>query len=168
VSTRDAVPSDAPAIAHVHVETWRGAYAHAFPADYLAALDPARRARFWRETVERGDDVLVAERDGRVVGFASVGPSPGDDGARGELYAIYVLPEAWGTGMGRELLTAAVDRLTARGFAEAILWVLEDNPRARRFYEAGGWRADGERRTETIGGIPAGEVRYGRVLTGGS
>jgi ribosomal protein S18 acetylase RimI-like enzyme len=166
VSTRDAVAGDAAAIAHVHVETWRAAYAHAFPAEFLASLDTARRERFWHETLERGGDVLAAERDGRVVGFAAVGPSR-DDERHGELYAIYVLPEAWATGTGRELMGAAVERLAARGFAQAILWVLEDNPRARRFYEAAGWHPDGGRRTETIGDVPVDEVRYGRVLSGG-
>jgi ribosomal protein S18 acetylase RimI-like enzyme len=166
LSTRDAVANDATAIAHVHVETWRAAYAHVFSPEYLAGLDAAPRARFWRETLERGDDVLVAECDGRVVGFAGIGPSRDEDGS-GELYAIYVLPEAWGTGAGRRLMTAAVGRLAGLGFAKAILWVLKDNPRARRFYEAGGWRADGEQRTETIGGVRVEEVRYSRVLMAG-
>ena len=106
--------------------------------------------------------VLVAEEDGRVVGFASSGATR-DDGEpprTGELYTIYVLPERWGTGSGRDLMRAAVGRLRGRGFERALLWVLEDNPRARRFYERAGWAADGARKAEERFGVRAPEVRY--------
>jgi len=63
----------------------------------------------------------------------------------GEIYGIYLLPEAIGTGVGRDLFALATERLRAAGFARAILWVLETNERARRFYEAAGWRWDGAR-----------------------
>jgi GNAT superfamily N-acetyltransferase len=50
--------------------------------------------------------VLVAEQDGRVVGFAVAGAAKDPQGA-GELYAINVDPDHWGTGAGRALLVAA-------------------------------------------------------------
>ena len=165
MTIRDARQDDAHAIATVHVETWRAAYAHALPAEFLASLATEPRETAWRQEIESGSDVVVAEQDGRVVGFASVGPARGEEGA-GELCAIYVLPSAWGTGAGRELMAAAVARLRERGHEQATLWVLEDNPRARRFYEAGGWRLDGGRTSDTIGGVDAVQVRYRLVLSG--
>ncbi len=54
---------------------------------------------------------------------------------------------AWGTGAGRLLMSAFVERLRESGFEDATLWVLDDNPRARRFYEAAGWTLDGGSRT---------------------
>ena len=45
-------------------------------------------------------------------------------------------------------------------YDEATLWVLEENPRARRFYERAGWRTDGERKADERWGVRAPEVRY--------
>ena len=159
VRVRDAEPQDAAAIAACHVRTWQAAYAGLLPADFLAELDPAPRERIWREEIDRGGDVLVAERDGRVIGFASVGPSR-DEPDAGELYAIYVEPDAWSTGAGRALMDAALARLAAAGFDEATLWVLEANLRARRFYECAGWSIDGGRQDLTLGGAAVAEIRY--------
>jgi RimJ/RimL family protein N-acetyltransferase len=51
-------------------------------------------------------------------------------------------------------------RLRAETFHDAVLWVLEDNPRTRRFYELAGWRADGAVKDEEWLGKPVREVRY--------
>lgn len=98
-----------------------------------------------------------------MVGFASVGPcrDPDRPGA-GELYAIYLLPEAWGCGVGRELIIAGLDVLAGFKFAEATLWVLDTNARARRFYETAGWVIDDASRVEEGFGFPIPEVRYRR------
>ena len=103
--------------------------------------------------------MFVAEKDGAIVGFASCGESR-DAPGEGELYAIYALPVAWGTGAGPALMAAALTALRAGGFETASLWVLDDNPRARRFYEREGWVPDGGRREEEFLGVPVGEVRY--------
>ena len=56
-------------------------------------------------------------------------------------------------------------RGTARSsYAEATLWVLEENPRARAFYERCGWSLDGERKSEERWGVSAAEVRYRKRL----
>jgi GNAT superfamily N-acetyltransferase len=94
-----------------------------------------------------------------VVAFASCGESR-EAAGEGELYAIYAIPEVWGDGPGPALLAAALDALRAGGFATASLWVLEDNPRARRFYEREGWTPDGRRREEEVLGVPINEVGY--------
>ena len=62
-------------------------------------------------------------------------------------------------------MAAALAALRAGGFVSASLWVLEDNPRARRFYEREGWTLDGERREEEFLGAPVTEVRY-RITLG--
>jgi GNAT superfamily N-acetyltransferase len=162
VEVRAARVADAAEIAGVHVHTWQGAYAHVFGAERLAGLDLERRVQGWRrglEGLEPHASVHVADDAGRVVGFASVGENRLDPD-EGELYAIYVLPEAWGGGAGPALMAAALDALRAEGFRIAVLWVLEDNPRARRFYEREGWTADGTRREEELLGVSVSEVRY--------
>ena len=98
-----------------------------------------------------------------AVGFVAVGLSR-DSGGDGELYAIYVLPEQWGTGVGRALIEAGEERLRELGHGHASLWVLEANPRARRFYEAAGWSTDGTTRPIEIFGILVPEIRYEKRL----
>jgi ribosomal protein S18 acetylase RimI-like enzyme len=156
---RPASPGDALAIETIRVRGWRSAYRHVFPPADLDALgiDPER----WRARIlvpPPGWTTIVCEDNGAVVGFASTGPSRDEDEA-GELYAIYVEPEAWSTGAGRALLQAAEDALVAE-YGSALLWVLEDNPRARRFYERAGWAPDGVRKAEERFGVRAAEVRY--------
>jgi GNAT superfamily N-acetyltransferase len=163
---RDANDRDARGIAHVHTRTWQVAYAHLFPEESLAGLDEERRTQRWHNRLsapEPRQRTLVAEREGSIVGFASMGPTQDpqlDPGLVGELYAIYVLPETWGEGVGQALMGEVLSRLRTDGFPEAILWVLEDNPRTRRYYELAGWRTDGATKEEPVLGIPAQEVRY--------
>jgi len=163
VEVRPARVEDAAAIADVHVRTWQGAYAHVFGAEQLAQLDVGARAASWRHWLEEPLPhwaVFVAEeQDGPVAAFAWVGESR-EAAGEGELYAIYALPEAWGSGAGPALMDAALAALCGLGFREAVLWVLEDNPRARRFYEREGWHADGGRREGEHLGVTAAEVRY--------
>jgi GNAT superfamily N-acetyltransferase len=159
---RPATGEDADAVERIRIGGWRTAYRHIYPANELDALpiDPER----WRErlaTPPRGWSTFVAENDG-VVGFASVGPSRDIEGI-GELYAIYVDPDAWSTGAGRALIEKCEEQL-ALEYDEAALWVLEDNPRARAFYERAGWEPDGARKVEPRFGVHAAEVRYRKAL----
>jgi GNAT superfamily N-acetyltransferase len=163
VEVRPATGEDALAIETIRVRTWRTAYRHALPPEELDAL-PIDETR-WRHRLEEpppGWSTYVAEHDGRVVGFTAVGPSRDERGI-GELYAIYVEPEQWSTGAGRALILRAEERLREE-YAEATLWVLEDNPRARRFYERAGWVLDGARKAEDRWGVRAPEVRYRKRL----
>ena len=158
---RRARLEDAAAIAAVHVRTWQTAYEHVFGAERLAAIDLNARAEQWRQRLgepEWQEVVLVVEDESSIVGFASCGESR-DAPGEGELYAIYVLPESWGSGAGPVLLAAALAAL-GEDFNRASLWVLEENPRARRFYEREGWTLDGGRREEEFLGVQINEVRY--------
>ena len=119
MSVRRAELADARAIAEVHVRTWQAAYRHAFPAEVLDSLSVDDREDLARRLLERWAEVVwVAEADGRIVGFASVGPSRTEEGS-GELYAIYVLPEAWGTGAASGLMAEAKDWFAKEGYPTA-------------------------------------------------
>jgi GNAT superfamily N-acetyltransferase len=165
MKVRLATDADADGIARVQERTWQAAYRHVFPVEELdrgGFIDPQR----WRDRIARpptGWTTVVAERDGVVRGFASVGPSR-DERVIGELYAIYVEPEEWSTGAGRALIERA-EELLRGSYDEATLWVLEDNPRARAFYERAGWSPDGERKSEVRWGVRAAEVRYRKAFT---
>jgi ribosomal protein S18 acetylase RimI-like enzyme len=162
---RDATPDDATRIASVRAHTWQYAYAHVFPAEQLATLETDEGATAWwaRAITDPFPQmhVLVAEIRGEVVGFVNVGAAREEDVAGlGELFAIYVLPEASGQGVGQALMEEALARLQGEGFAEAILWVIEDNPRTRRFYELAGWQPDGGVKDEEWLGTVVREIRY--------
>jgi ribosomal protein S18 acetylase RimI-like enzyme len=164
VTVRQATSADALAIETIRVRGWRVAYRNVFPPRELDAM-PVDETR-WRQRLDdppAGWSTFVAEANGAVVGFAAVGPSRDERGI-GELYAIYVEPDAWARGAGRELIVCAEGRLREQ-YSEATLWVLEDNPRARSFYERAGWTTDGARKAEERLGVRAPEVRYRKRLS---
>ena len=163
---RAATVADADAIGQVQVETWRAAYRGLMPDEAIARFDVEARRRFWREVLARerppANVIVVAEVDGEVVGFASVGACREQEDA-GELYAIYLLPSCWDHGIGRALLESAEASLRSSGFTQAILWVMEGNERGERFYRAAGWQRDG-RKLDTFEGAEVAEVRYRKDL----
>ena len=103
------------------------------------------------------------------MGFGAFGPSrDGDLQGRevGEIYAMYLKPEVWRRGAGNRLLAEVERRLAADGFTEATLWVLATNARARAFYEAAGWAADGAEKREHLHSREVVELRYRRSAAG--
>jgi len=165
VSVRRAQAGDAARLGEIHVRTWQAAYEHVFGADRLAGMRAERRTEQWQGWLADGVDAWVFEDEaGAVVGFVWIGGSREAED-EGELFAIYVLPEAWGSPAGRELKAVARDALRA-AYPTSILWVLEDNPRARRFYEREGWELDGGRKEEEVLGATVTEVRYRLSETG--
>ena len=144
---RPAGPSDAEAIAGVQSRSWQAAYLGMLPNEVLLGFGQAQGVTFWLRILERGDaddSVLVAELEGEVVGFVSCGPIRDRiPGYSGEFYALYVLPEAQGCGIGTSLIAHAARRLVRCRWLAAAVWVLEDNGFGRRFYAR-------------LGGIPLG------------
>lgn len=165
IRVRTAVPADALDVATVRTRSWRVAYAGVIPAHVLDTMDPGQIAERTRERIaDLGNPFTtrVAERGGAVVGFTVTGPYRGEDVPQGtgEVLAIYADPDHWSAGVGRVMMTDALDRLAAAGFGPVLLWVLRDNPRARRFYQRAGFAPDGAEHFYTAGGVPIPEVRY--------
>lgn len=165
---RTARVEDAESIGRIHTVAWQVGYEHVFGAERLATMDVEERIARWRQRLAgKGDaiegiELLVVEDDEReVVGWAASGRPEGDDTLdTAELYGLYVDPATWSQGAGAALMRVTLERLADRGFHEAILWVLEDNPRARGFYERRGWHPDGTTKTETFFDVPVLVVRY--------
>lgn len=136
---RLAEPRDVPALARVHVESWHAAYTGIISPQNLAATTQRRSlVRFRGYFVSGGQErslMQVLEDDSGVVGYANSGVSYSNElGARGEVFELYLLPEAQGRGGGRKLLSAALWSLSAWRLMPVIVWALADNHRARRFY----------------------------------
>ena len=147
---RQAGPADAGPVAEVQARTWRTAYLGMLPHEVLVGFGAAQGSAFWQRVLERadgGDAVLVAELDREVVGFVSSGPiRERIPGYSAEFYALYVLPEAQGCGIGTALIAQAARALVRRRWLGATVWVLEDNQLGRRFYEG-------------LGGLPLGVAK---------
>jgi GNAT superfamily N-acetyltransferase len=163
VEVRHATVDDARRIEEIRVRTWRVAYRHLLPAADLDAM-PIDETRWVHRIAEPppGWAVFVAEEAGNVIGFAAIGPSRDQQGP-GELFAIYVEHHAWSTGAGRALIERAELEL-AKDYELAMLWVLDENVRARRFYERAGWELEGVRKIEMFLGTEVPEVRYRKRL----
>ena len=167
VSIRVAKRDDALDVARVHVRAWQVGYRGLLPDEYLSALRPEdRAARYTLGSLDpSAPATVVAEQNGAIVGFATVGAArDGGVANTGEILALYVDPSTWGLGIGRSLMCEARVILNERGFNDAILWLLEGNHRARQFYERDGWRHDDCLRTEEVWGIRVNELRFRRRL----
>ena len=144
---RDAREGDAEGIARVHVHSWRETYTGVLPDRFLGQAALEQRREMWTRylTMDPSPGPLaVATIGDEIVGFANAGPARGPDAEKGHppardlhLFAIYLLADAHGAGVGRELLTAVLDDHPAQ------LWVLAGNERAIAFYRRHGFEADG-------------------------
>jgi GNAT superfamily N-acetyltransferase len=157
---REARIEDAEGFVRAYEAAWN-ATAGAIVGKTLEELMPfdARVEQYRAGVAEAPGDarVWVAERAGEIVGVAVCRR----EGDAVELRALYVVPAAWGSGLATRLMDAALD--SVRGDAgSAFLWVVEENIRARRFYEREGWVQEDESRATGLG--PS-EVRYSRSLT---
>ncbi len=160
---RDATVEDAPAIARIHVDTWRDAYAGIIPESFLANLSKESRQNRWADVLTQSahGTIVITNEDSGIVGWASFGPSRDDDGAgTGEIYAVYLDSGHQGKGYGRKMMAVVEDRLLEMSFTVITLWVFELNSRARRFYQKAGYAADGTRKTILIGSRVLIECRY--------
>ncbi len=122
--------------AYVHWKAWQEAYPGLVSPAYLEKLSLEKCEEI---AFRRPENTLVAKDGERVLGFVCYGG--GDDPDTGEIFALYVLAAYYGTGLGRRLMDAGLERL--RECPEVRLWVLQGNARAIRFYEKCGFRPDG-------------------------
>jgi len=168
-AVRPATPDDAEAIESVRIATWKACYRGIVPDAYLDALSvQSSRVDRIRKGIDRADagGSVVAVAESQVIGMGFAGP-PEDDqlpGGTGEVFAVYVLPEWQGGGVGRALLERLTSGLRDLGYHAAILWTLRDRRATRRFYEANGWELDGAEDSLDLNG-PVHLVRYARDLS---
>lgn len=166
---RRGTADDAAGIARVHTLGWRQGYAGLLPADWLAARVVAPEV--WTNRITHPlprSALFVAEMGDELVGYALVGPAGREavteDTDVAQLYAIYVLAEHWGAGVGYALHTAALRAARDLGCRRARLWVLPGNTRTIAFYERQGWRNDRHEIEEDLGGVVATVARFSHDL----
>lgn len=163
---RIAAAEDVRRIAEIQVDSWRSAYRGILPDAYLDRLDVESRLAVWRQFVGKSESpILVADEEKTLVGFCHLMPSRDTDADNeAEIVAIYLDPPAWRRGIGRGLCAAALAIACEQGYRAMTIWVLEENRRARGFYEAMGLATDGGTKLARIGGQEFGEIRYRKAL----
>jgi len=146
ITYRKANVEDALAVAKVHVESWHKSFAEIVPQAFLDNLTVEKREIAFRQRFgETNYKMFVAEtaKDG-IVGFADFGAARESDFAfETELYAIYLLREFQGKGIGENLFRLCQKEMSADGFDSMYLIALEVSP-YKSFYEKMGGQIVGE------------------------
>ena len=135
---------DAPALARLQCAAWRRAYAELLPAEVLDEFAPERRLPLWKSLLASPESAIVQvalqpdEAPCGVIWMRRTAVAGATYAA--EIIAIAVDPDRQGRGVGRCLMAAAAEVLSALELPDVYLWVYRDNHRARGFYEALGGR----------------------------
>jgi len=148
---------DFNAISRIYALSWKAAYKNIVPQQYLDEIsennwaDKLRNSRYDAYIlIENGEYIgtssICAARDEKMYGW-------------GEIISIYLLPEYFGKGYGKPLFDNSVNALVGMGYDKIYVWVLEQNIRARKFYEKNGFLLF-DKKLITIGGKDLPEVRY--------
>ena len=139
---RAATISDAGSITSVQIEAWVAAYKHFMPEEFLRSLSVSDRSQRWEELLSQdSEQIWVYLASDSIRGFVHYRCVQNDDGEKlGEIERLYVHPQDWGAGIGLELMDYAIRELRSGGTSGVSLWVAEENPRARRFYESRGFQ----------------------------
>ncbi len=145
-------------IREIYEKSWKYAYKGIIPMDYMNSVP---KERWGGKITENGRTEIGAFEDGRIIGTASFCASRWKKFAdHGEIVTIYLLPEYIGRGAGSALIERCISALKEQGFRRILLWVLEENVRARRFYEKHGFVLTDEYMDDNIGGRDVREVMY--------
>lgn len=167
---KSATPDDATTIATLHVAGWHGAYGGIVDAEHLANFSVPTWTEKWQKILQ--DDtcriLLAHDNKGHPAGFCHYGrlltPPPGQSNIRpqytAEIFALYLTPDFYRQGLGRQLIRHAAQDLIAQRHQGLALWVLAQNTRACSFYSAMGGQRIGSKDAQ-IGSKSYKEVCYG-------
>ena len=145
-------------ISNIYESSWKYAYKDIIPQCYLDSIPTGH----WASSINKdGMNNLVVIENGRIIGTASFCKSRWQQYSDyGEIVSIYFLPAYMGKGYGQHLLKKCIEELNILGYDKILLWVLEDNQRARSFYEKNGFSCSEIYLNDNIGGKDLREVMY--------
>jgi GNAT superfamily N-acetyltransferase len=161
-AVREAVLDDAEGIARVHTDSWQTSYRGILPDTEHDRIDDGQRADSRRNILRDLSVFQLVAYDvthGDIVGLCDAGPSRRHVPYAGEVYAIYLAHRAKRHGLGQEMWERVQAWFVASDMRSMIVWVLENNQHARRFYEAMGGR-QGSKLQSRVGGYPVVELSY--------
>ena len=147
VTYRTATVRDAESLSALGTATFIDTFGHLYqPGDLAIFLENHSPGTWMRELADTAFAIRVAEIDGRLVGYAKLGPPHLPFEPRGEaaeLRQLYVVEEMKGQGIAHALIEWVIERARERRADHLYLSVFTDNHRARRFYEKFGFEPEG-------------------------
>lgn len=139
MNVRSGRSADAAALSRVFCDSWLFAYRGIIPHLHLDSMIRQRTPEWWRTAVRSGDNMLVLELSGRLMGYATYGAARQRGSFQGEIYELYLDPVCQGLGLGEHLFEGCRHALDMRKLKGLIVWALLDNTPACDFY----WRRGG-------------------------
>ena len=128
------------------------------PDSFTATLadEADRDEQFWRDRMTRSY-LLLADRGAEAQGIVSLGPY--EEPSAAEVFGLYVVPDARGTGVSWRLVEAAAALANQQGFLQLYCWAGTDNARAVGFAKNFGFRTTGYRRPSRRSDLQRGDKR---------
>jgi GNAT superfamily N-acetyltransferase len=152
---RYANQDDADSLALIYSQSYQVAFKDIIPDNILENVFSVKKRKegLLRELSEGVPANIIMYYDDNPIGILTYGKSKDEslDDSFVEIWRIYLLPSFWGKNIGAELMNWAVTELHQKGYKKIILWVIEDNARARKFYEKMGFTHDGATRIINVG-----------------
>lgn len=149
IKIQSANEFDAYDIAYINITSWKEAYSTILPPQILDSLSVEKSAFFWKVALQNNAIVLKITLNEKIIGFSFLckNKTPINSNAhRGEINAIYLDPNKWRKGFGKQLCLASLSELKKLGFKKAIVWTLSENNRAINFYKSLGFKRSGASR----------------------
>ncbi|MEW8995843.1 GNAT family N-acetyltransferase [Clostridium sp.] len=143
---RYATFDDAKVLGEIHSKSWKSAYRGIVPNKILDNITSSKREIYFKKALsEKWEEDAIIFKEDLPIGLICIGKCRDDDKKElsGEIWGIYLLPQYWSMGVGVELIQWGINELRKRSYKEITLWVLEENMRARKFYEKIGFYHDG-------------------------
>ncbi|QAA33150.1 GNAT family N-acetyltransferase [Clostridium manihotivorum] len=163
---RYATVDDFYILGTIHCNSWKVAYKDIVPKQFLDNITVEKRAAYFEKALrEKTETDAILFDTSEPVGFITFGKCRDKDKANdfGEIWGLYLLPNRWRKGYGKELMNFAIEALRNLGFKKVSLWVLEENLSAIRFYEKLGFLFDGTVKELNIGKA-INECRYVKTI----
>ena len=162
---RESTEADIPSIAEIRVKGWENTYRGLMPDEILDSMSIEKDIEGMKGRLPNPAELkvmYVAEEEGNVIGFIRAGKSRDENApiTTGEVTAFYVHPDHQGKGAGTLMMEKALEFLDKKGFTDAILWVLTNNDKTRRWYEHKNWKTEGEIKMDDRFTPPLNETKY--------
>ena len=142
VTIRKAIPGDEQVLAYIQTESWKAAFADILSPEELARCTNLQKVEQMYHSVLRHDgcNLAIALVDEHPHCIAAWGKNRCDLGDTvGELICIHSLQNNWAKGYGSAMMEYVLAQLQQANYESVILWVFEENTRARKFYEKHGF-----------------------------
>lgn len=160
---RKVANGDAPVLAHIQTESWKAAFKDILEeAELIRCTNVEKATQMYAGLLEaKKGNGYILEIDGKGHCIAWWDATRQEDiPGFAELICIHSLQDNWGKGYGSKMMDKVLSDIAEAGYTKVMLWVFEENQRARAFYEAKGFVKS--EKAKTIKGVT--EVMYEKVL----